>query len=110
MLQRTRRTVGLVLIGSMLSTMLPGCAPRERIRLVPTPAPPPIVKVVTVKDVPPAELLACPVRPEGFPTDTQSAMPEAVRAAIIRLARAFAANSAQLDRLIDWTKPGSCKP
>ena len=37
-------------------------------------------------------------------------LPTAVRAAIIRLARAFAGNAAQLDRLINWQTPGTCPP
>lgn len=63
---------------------------------------------VRVKDTPPAELLRCPERPEGFPGTGAVIAPE-TRAAIIRLARAYALTLAQLLRLIDWSAPGACE-
>ncbi|MFK3888470.1 hypothetical protein [Sphingomonas sp. NPDC079357] len=67
---------------------------------------------VPVKDTPPAELLACADRPDGLPEDPQlvAQMPTRLRAGVIRLARAFATVAARLDRLIDWTAPGTCPP
>lgn len=65
---------------------------------------------VPVKDTPPAELTRCAARPEGLPEDPAlyATIPTAVRAGIIRLATAFGANAAQLDRLVNWEQPGSC--
>ena len=65
---------------------------------------------VVVKDTPPAELTACAKRPEGLPEDPAliAQIPTRIRAAIIRLARAFATNASQLDRLVEWNAPGSC--
>jgi len=86
----------------MLSTALAGCA---HLRADP---PAPAAVAVAVKDTPPSDLLVCPVAPEGFPVDAQATMPPAVRFAAIRLATAFAAVRAQLDRLIEWHAPASC--
>jgi len=76
---------------------------------VPTALVPDPVAVV-VKATPPAELLRCATRPAGIPEDPAliAQIPTAVRAGIIRMATAFGANAAQLDRLIDWNAPGSC--
>lgn len=65
---------------------------------------------VTVKTMPPAELLACADRPAGLPEDAAlvAQIPTKIRAGIIRLAKAFGANAARLDRLIDWNAPGTC--
>ncbi|HEX8446288.1 MAG TPA: hypothetical protein VF649_06705 [Sphingomonas sp.] len=71
------------------------------------PAAPSAVAVATPTR-PPAELLACPVAPEGFPRDAEATMPPAVRFAAIRLATAYAALARQLGRLIDWNDPASC--
>ncbi|RJF94143.1 hypothetical protein D3876_00915 [Sphingomonas cavernae] len=63
-----------------------------------------------VKDTPPADLLICPEKPEGFPVDAEATMPAPVRAAAIRLGRAYAAVYGQLVRLIEWEQPGACAP
>ncbi|WP_239017920.1 hypothetical protein [Sphingomonas aracearum] len=65
----------------------------------------PVPVAVPVKDTPPAELTRCAARPEGLPENPAlvAQIPTAIRAGIIRLARAFAANANQLDRLIAWT-------
>lgn len=70
----------------------------------------PVPVAVVVKQTPPAELTRCAVRPDGLPEDDTSLakIPTQVRAGIIRLARAFAASASQLDRLINWTVPGTC--
>ena len=70
----------------------------------------PVPIAVPVKDTPPAELLRCADRPEGLPEDADlvAQLPTRARAGIIRLARAFGANAAQLDRLIAWAVPGKC--
>lgn len=95
-----------MLLGSALLMTLQGCA-RPLVE-----APPPRTIGVAVKDTPPAELIRCPDRPEGFPTDEGSwaVVPPAIRAAAIRLATAFAASTAQLERLIEWESPGACAP
>lgn len=86
---------------------LPGCAHRAAeppASIVPVAIPVPAPK-------PPAELLRCASRPEGLPEDPAlvAQIPTPVRAAIIRLARAFGANASQLDRLIEWAQPGACR-
>ncbi|CAN5695686.1 hypothetical protein BH11PSE6_BH11PSE6_14310 [soil metagenome] len=65
---------------------------------------------VTVKDTPPADLRQCASRPKGLPEDDKltAQIPDPVRAAIIRIAKAFAANASQLDRLVNWHSPGTC--
>jgi hypothetical protein len=95
----------LIANGLLLSTALQGCAPKPPVRIeVPVPV------AVPVKDTPPAELLRCAERPEGLPEDPAliAQIPTRIRSAIIRLARSFAGNAAQLDRLVDWNAPGSC--
>lgn len=86
---------------------LPACALRRGD--APPPAPLPLaVKVEPPR--PPAELLACAERPAGMPEDPDliAQIPTRLRAAIIRLARAFGANADRQDRLIDWNAPGTC--
>lgn len=59
---------------------------------------------------PPSDLMLCADRPEGLPEDPDliAQIPTRMRAGIIRLARAFGANADRLDRLVDWTTPGTC--
>lgn len=92
----------------LLSTALPGCG--HRVADTPPPALVPDPIAIEVKSTPPAELLRCAERPEGLPEDPAliAQIPTAIRAGIIRMARAFGANASQLDRLIDWNAPGSC--
>lgn len=73
--------------------------------------PQPVPVAVVVKNAPPAELTRCAERPAGLPEDSAliAQIPTGIRAGIIRLARAFSANASQLDRLIDWEVPGTCK-
>lgn len=83
----------------------PGCVPRP----ADLPAPSPIaIKVDPPR--PPAELTACADRPDGLPEDPDliAQIPTRLRAAIIRLARAFNGNADRLDRLTNWTAPGAC--
>ena len=88
-----------LLIGLALSTMLlVSCSPR------PEALPPPPV-VITLKDTPPAELLACPQPPDAMPTGIAADMPAPVRAGLIRLALAYRAGIDQLERLISWNDP-----
>jgi len=68
------------------------------------------VVAVKVESTPPADALACPVAPAGFPVDQVAELPAEVREAAIRLARAYVAARAQLVRLIDWHSPGACEP
>lgn len=83
---------------------LPGCAPRP----ADLPPPPVVVKVDPPK--PPADLLACADRPAGLPEDRDlvAQIPRTLRAGIIRLAKAFAANAQRVDRLTNWISPGTC--
>ena len=99
------RTLSIA-IGFALLTALPACARHAE-------APPAVVStpiVVKVKDTPPAELLTCATRPEGLPEDPSliAQIPTAVRAGIIRLARAFAGNADRADRLVNWNAPKTC--
>jgi hypothetical protein len=95
-----------IMSGLLLLTMLPACAHHPAPLLVDKPVP----VVVTVKDTPPAELTRCADRPEGLPEDRAllAQIPSMVRAAFIRMARSFAGNASQLDRLVNWNVPGSC--
>lgn len=91
-------------IGSLLSIGLAACATRN---------PRPASAVVAVKvppAAPPADLLACPIAPAGFPVDEIATLPPAIRVAAIRLAKAYAATASQLTRLIDHAAPGTCTP
>lgn len=91
--------------GLLLLMASPGCAPRP----AELPAPPPIaIKVEPPR--PPAELTACAERPDGLPEDPGliAQIPTRLRAAIIRLARAFNGNADRLDRLTNWISPGAC--
>ena len=84
------------------------CAPRPG--SIPPPPQPVAVKVEPSR--PPADLLACADRPAGLPEDASliAQIPTAIRAGIIRLARAFATNADRLDRLTEWHAPGTCPP
>ena len=84
--------------------MLAGCGRHVAELQVEVPKP----VAVVVKDTPAAELLRCPERPAGFPA-SNAVIPPDTRAAIIRLAKAYAMTVAQLERLIDWSRPGACK-
>lgn len=64
--------------------------------------------VRTVKDMPPAELLRCPVAPAGLPAQGEAAIPPAWRAAIIRLAKSRAEIADQLARLVEWHAGKNC--
>ena len=69
--------------------------------------PAPTAVAVAIRDTPPAELLACPQRPEGFPLDSIATLPKPVREAAMRLAQSYAEIADQLERLIGWHGP-SC--
>ena len=86
--------------------MLPGCG-----GTIEVPVEKPVPIAVTVKDTPPADLLRCADRPAPLPEDTATVamLPKSVRAALIAVARAFAANARQLDRLVNWSRPGTCQ-
>ncbi|BCA60244.1 hypothetical protein HMP06_3013 [Sphingomonas sp. HMP6] len=83
--------------------MLAGCGRHAGELQVEVPRP----VAVTIKDTPSAELLRCPEPPAGFPRTDAVIAPD-TRAAIIRLAKAYAMTVAQLERLIRWSKPGAC--
>ena len=72
--------------------------------------PEPVPVAIEMKDAPPAELTRCADRPAGLPEDPAllAQIPTAARLGFIRIAKAFAVNAAQLDRLINWNAPGSC--
>lgn len=89
----------------MLSIALPGCS-RQPIE---TASPPPIV--VKVKDRPPADHLACPVRPAPVPAGVTATIPAPARRALIGLATAYRDVVSQLERLINWHDPPQpCQP
>ena len=88
--------------GLLLSTALQACAQRAA-------ETPPTIIAVETRDMPPAELLACPERPEGFPTEVTAVVPRPVRKAIMRLAQSYAEAISQLERLIAWHAPNTCK-
>ena len=100
---RLSKTIAWALIGSTLSIGLAGCATKA-------PAEPAVLALKVGPPAPPADLIVCPVAPAGFPTDEVATLPPAVRAAAIRLAKAYAATAAQLSSLIDFTVPGTCQP
>ena len=106
----TARTLS-IMSGLLLLTALPACVPallkRPPIEVI---VEKPVPVAVPVKDTPPAELTRCADRPEGLPEDPAlvAQIPTRIRAGVIRLARAFAGNAAQLDRLVNWAAPGSC--
>ncbi len=85
--------------------MLPGCG-----GTIEVPVEKPVPVAVPVKDTPPADLLRCADRPAPLPEDPQTVamLPKSVRTALIAIARAFATNAAQLDRLVNWSRPDSC--
>lgn len=87
----------------MLLTGLQGCA-RPSVKPASTPA----AIAVDTHTAPPAELLRCPERPAGFAADDWAVMPPSVRATLTEFARAFGANAAQLERLIQWEKGAPC--
>lgn len=68
----------------------------------------PAAIAVEIRDQPPADLMACADRPEGFPADAAGVLPASVRAALARIAIAFGANADRQDRLINWQRPGTC--
>ena len=94
------------LIGLLLSTALPGCAHQVDER----PAAEVPVAVAIDPPQPPADLMACAERPAGLPEDPSlvAQIPIAIRAGIIRLARAFRTNADGKDRLVNWHTPGTC--
>ncbi len=85
----------------LLSIALQACAHRAA-------DPAPTAVAVEIRDTPPAELLACPVRPEGFPLDSVATLPKAVREAAMRLAHAYADVTDRLERLIGWHGVDNC--
>lgn len=70
--------------------------------------PPPQVVTVTVRDTPPADLLACPEPARGFPTDQTATIPPAVRDRLTGLALAYRDLFGRAVRLINWAAPGAC--
>ena len=68
------------------------------------------VAVTIERPLPPADLMACADRPAGLPEDASliAQIPTAIRAGIIRMARAFRANAEGKDRLVNWLAADSC--
>ncbi len=90
-------------IGSLLSIALQGCALRDR----PRPAAPAAI-AVDPRVGAPADLLACPAAPAGFPETASATIPVDVRLAAIRLAIDRATLATQLARLIAWETGVPC--
>jgi hypothetical protein len=84
---------------------LPGCARHADRPAVEVP-----VAVAVTAPLPPADLMACADRPAGLPEDASliAQIPTAIRAGIIRMARAFRSNADGKDRLVNWLAPDSC--
>ncbi|MGB3930185.1 MAG: hypothetical protein WBL20_14610, partial [Sphingobium sp.] len=84
-------------LGLTLSIALPGCAsnPPERPALI----------AIPLDSTPPPELMACPVPPPAFPTDSSAVIPPEIRAPMIALGEAYADAAARLRRLIRWHRP-----
>jgi hypothetical protein len=91
------------MIGSALSATLPGC-----VKTVTAPVEKPVPVAIKIEDVPPAELLRCAQRPSPFAKGTAAQIPDAARAKLVELARDAGMNADQLDRLINWSVPGTC--
>ena len=105
-MRKLGRMIGWAAIGSLASMTLSACA-AQHVSSAP-PAPP---AAVAVKDVvPSAELLLCPALAPAIPTDMPATIPPAVRMALIGLAMAYATNTNQLERLLEWLRPGGCPP
>lgn len=87
--------------------MLAGCA-----RTIDLPVDRPAPVAVAIEHRPPANLLACARRDAPLPTGAGAwaIIPPAVRTGLIDFARAAGANADQLDRLINWNRPGTCPP
>lgn len=68
------------------------------------------VAVAIERPLPPADLMGCAERPAGLPEDASliAQIPTAIRAGIIRMARAFRANADGKDRLVNWLAADSC--
>lgn len=92
-------------IGLGLSTSLAACAHRAPELSVPQP---PQVVAVPLRDSPPADLMICAQRPEGFPEDLMATMPAGIRDATVRVVAALKADADRLDRLVNWHTPGAC--
>lgn len=103
---KSNLTILSAVIGLTLSTALAGCATRAPRK--PPPAAPTVHAVKVGDPTPPANLLLCPAPVDGFPLDQVATLPPPVRDAVIRLARALAANTGQLRSLIDFHQPGTC--
>ena len=102
-----KRTM-LALATTGLSIVLLGCATR------PSPTPPDEVPIaVKLKETPPPDLLVCAERPVGLPArpdQPDDVIQKTVRAALERIMPAFGRNASQLDRLVNWHRPGACPP
>ncbi len=68
------------------------------------------VAVAIERPLPPADLMMCAERPAGLPEDASliAQIPTAIRAGIIRMARAFRANADGKDRLVNWLAEDTC--
>ncbi len=68
------------------------------------------VAVAIERPLPPADLMMCAERPAGLPEDPSliAQIPTAIRAGIIRMARAFRTNADGKDRLVNWLAADSC--
>ncbi len=68
------------------------------------------VAVAVERPLPPADLMACAERPAGLPEDASliAQIPTAIRAGIVRMARAFRANAEGKDRLVNWLAADRC--
>lgn len=98
--------IGSALAGLLLSTTLAACGGNAG-RATAAPEPVVVVRELPPQE-PPAELLACPVAPQGLPETGGAVIPADWRAAIVRLARSRGAMADQLGRLIQWHTGRAC--
>ena len=100
-----------VLTIGLLSTALLGCGHKPQKPDVSIPDTTVIAVDTSTQRQPPTELLTCSRRPPGFreTEDAVARIKEPERSALNRVVEAFRLNADQLDRFINWEKPGTCK-
>ncbi|MHA6717894.1 hypothetical protein ACX40Y_00450 [Sphingomonas sp. RS6] len=63
-----------------------------------------------VRDLPPADLLACPRPGPAFPTDQVATIPAPLRDALRALVLHDRDQRARFRRLVEWIAPETCPP
>jgi len=102
---RPSKTIMSAAIGLALSTSLGACA--HRAPKLETPVHTQVI-AVPLKETPPADLMVCAQRPDGFPEDLVATMPLGIRDAAKRVMKALKDDADRLDRWVNYHAPGSC--